>query len=109
VLTSEAAGLGFCDLVLGTVGDETNVAAHVEEVTGRLWMARGGQAALGDLTSWAPGLVLREPNRVPLLAVAMSPSSLLGPSEMQVSVVALNQVQWGGGAAGADRHPVTLP
>jgi hypothetical protein len=45
---------------------------------------------------------------VPLLAVAMSPSSLLGPSETQVSVVALNQVQWGG-AAGADRHPVTLP
>jgi hypothetical protein len=62
----------------------------------------------GDLTSRAHGLVLREPDGVPPLAVALSPSSLSGPFEMQVSAVALNGVQWGGGAS-ADRCPVALP
>jgi hypothetical protein len=32
----EATGLGVCDLVLGPADDETNVAACLEEVTGRL-------------------------------------------------------------------------
>jgi hypothetical protein len=30
----EAASLGVCDLVLAPVGDETNVAARLEEVAG---------------------------------------------------------------------------
>jgi hypothetical protein len=30
----EAAGLGVCGLVLGSVGDETNLTAHLEQVTG---------------------------------------------------------------------------
>jgi hypothetical protein len=68
------------------------VAARLEEVTGRLRMARGGQGAHGDLTSQARGLVLREADGAPPLAVALSPSSLLGPSEMQVSVASLNRV-----------------
>jgi hypothetical protein len=41
-LRLEAAGLGVYDLVLGSVGDKTNVPAHLEEVVGRLRMARGG-------------------------------------------------------------------
>jgi hypothetical protein len=64
----------------------------------------------GDLTSWARGLVLREPDGVPLLAVALSPSSLSGPSELQVSAATLNVVWWGGGGGdGTDRHHVALP
>jgi hypothetical protein len=51
--------------------------------------------APGDFTSRACDLVLREPDGVPPLAVAFSQSSLLGLSEMQVSVAALNRVRWG--------------
>jgi hypothetical protein len=43
----EAVGLGVCNLVLGPVGDETNVDARLEEVIGRLRMAQGGQGGLG--------------------------------------------------------------
>jgi hypothetical protein len=43
----EATSLGVCDLVLGLVGDKTNVAARLEEVARRLRMARGGQGGLG--------------------------------------------------------------
>jgi hypothetical protein len=50
-------------------------------------MARGGQGA--------HGLVLREPNGVPPLAVVLSPSSLSRPFEMHVRAVALNGVRWG--------------
>jgi hypothetical protein len=77
----DAAGLGVCGFVLGPAGDETKVVADLEEVTGRLRMAQCGQGAPGDLTSRAHGLVLREPNEVPPLVVALSPSSLSGPSE----------------------------
>jgi hypothetical protein len=33
-LRLEATSLGVCNLVLGPAGDETNVAAHLEEVAG---------------------------------------------------------------------------
>jgi hypothetical protein len=81
--------LGVCDLVLGLAGDETNVVARLEEVIRQLRMARVRQGA--------HGLVLREPNGVPPLVVALSPSSLSlsGPSEMQVRAVTLNRVWWG--------------
>jgi hypothetical protein len=88
-------GGGRCDLVLGPVGDETNMVAHLEEVAGRLRMARGWQVTPGDLTSRARGLVLMEPDGVAPLAVALFLSSLSGPSEMHVSVAALNGVRWG--------------
>jgi hypothetical protein len=91
----EAAGLGVCDLVLRPAGNETNVVAHLEEVAGRLRMARGGQGGPRDLTSQAHGLVLREPDGVTPLEVALPPSSLSGPSKMQVSAAARNGVQRG--------------
>jgi hypothetical protein len=97
-----------CDLVLGPAGDETNVGACLEEVVGRLRMPQGGKVAPGDLTTRARGLVLREPDGVPPLAMSLSLSSLSGPSETQVSMAALNGVQWGGGA-GTGRRPVALP
>jgi hypothetical protein len=97
-----------CDLVLGPAGDETNVAACLEEVVGRLRMPQGGKVAPGDLTTRARGLVLREPDGVPPLAVELSSSSLSRPSEEQVSAAALNGVRRGG-LAGADHHPVALP
>jgi hypothetical protein len=103
----EAVGLGVCNLILGSAGDETNLAARLEEGTGQLRLTRGGQGALGDLTSQARGLVQREPDGVPPLAVVLTPSSVSRPSETQVSVVTLNVVRWG--AVGADRHPITLP
>jgi hypothetical protein len=87
--------LGVCNLVLGPAGDETNVAAHPEEIAGRLRIARGGQGPPRDLTTRAHGLVLREPDGVPPLAVALSPSCRSGPSETQVSAATLNGVQWG--------------
>jgi hypothetical protein len=49
----------------------------------------------GDLTSRARGLVLMEPDGVAPLAVALFLSSLSRPSEIQVSVAALNGVRWG--------------
>jgi hypothetical protein len=58
-------------------------------------MARGGQGSPGNLTSRAHGLVLREHDGVPPLAVALPPSSLSGPSETQVSTAAVNGVRWG--------------
>jgi hypothetical protein len=51
----------------------------------------------GDFTTWACGLVLREPDVVPALVVALYMPSLSGPSKTQVSVVALNGVRWGSG------------
>jgi hypothetical protein len=103
----KATGLGVCNLVLGPAGDKTNVAARLEEIAGQLRIARGGQEAPRDLTSWARGLVLREPDGVPPLAVALSPSSPLRSSKTQVSMVALNGVQWG--AASTNYRPIALP
>jgi hypothetical protein len=93
----EAASLGVCDLVLGPASDKGNMATHLEEVAGQLRMAQGGHETHGDLTSQAYGLVLREPDGVPPLAVVLFPSSLSGSSEMQVSAVALNGNRWGPG------------
>jgi hypothetical protein len=48
-----------------------------------------------DFSSRARGLLPREPDGVPPLAVALRKSSLSVPSKMPVSAAALNGVWWG--------------